>query len=190
MYFFASVFFFFSSRRRHTRLQGDWSSDVCSSDLSSTRVTSNTNPATASAISSAARERGSSSAGSLTSANSSSSESRSDRCLAGSDHGKQRRTDTARSCSFRVAHSDPSERHSNVRVRVRFCSARAVIEPPFSLELHLQLVQVSILPVWFREQLCMRPVFHQPALLDHEQPRRLAQRRQPVRNREHGPPRY
>src|ERR1039457_2719165 len=28
------VVFFFSSRRRHTRLQGDWSSDVCSSDLS------------------------------------------------------------------------------------------------------------------------------------------------------------
>src|SRR5256885_8738866 len=28
-------FFFFSSRRRHTRLQGDWSSDVCSSDLTS-----------------------------------------------------------------------------------------------------------------------------------------------------------
>src|SRR2546426_8252321 len=26
-------FFFFSSRRRHTRLQGDWSSDVCSSDV-------------------------------------------------------------------------------------------------------------------------------------------------------------
>src|ERR1039457_6216627 len=25
--------FFFSSRRRHTRVQGDWSSDVCSSDL-------------------------------------------------------------------------------------------------------------------------------------------------------------
>src|SRR5256885_5242277 len=25
--------FFFSSRRRHTILQGDWSSDVCSSDL-------------------------------------------------------------------------------------------------------------------------------------------------------------
>src|SRR5215467_15967376 len=25
--------FFFSSRRRHTRLQGDWSSNVCSSDL-------------------------------------------------------------------------------------------------------------------------------------------------------------
>src|SRR5256885_423548 len=28
-----AVCFFFSSRRRHTRLQGDWSSDVCSSDL-------------------------------------------------------------------------------------------------------------------------------------------------------------
>src|SRR3989454_8513318 len=28
-----TYFFFFSSRRRHTRLQGDWSSDVCSSDL-------------------------------------------------------------------------------------------------------------------------------------------------------------
>src|SRR5437762_12573401 len=27
-------FFFFSSRRRHTRYIGDWSSDVCSSDLS------------------------------------------------------------------------------------------------------------------------------------------------------------
>src|SRR5574340_872845 len=27
------VLFFFSSRRRHTRSFGDWSSDVCSSDL-------------------------------------------------------------------------------------------------------------------------------------------------------------
>src|SRR5262249_59695076 len=27
------VCFFFSSRRRHTRLVSDWSSDVCSSDL-------------------------------------------------------------------------------------------------------------------------------------------------------------
>src|SRR6266699_2349922 len=27
------VFFFFSSRRRHTRCGRDWSSDVCSSDL-------------------------------------------------------------------------------------------------------------------------------------------------------------
>src|SRR5207253_5039692 len=29
-------FFFFSSRRRHTRWPRDWSSDVCSSDLSGT----------------------------------------------------------------------------------------------------------------------------------------------------------
>src|SRR6267142_3033290 len=32
------VFFFFSSRRRHTRLTCDWSSDVCSSDLSLAEV--------------------------------------------------------------------------------------------------------------------------------------------------------
>src|SRR5438876_4966472 len=31
--FFFFFFFFFSSRRRHTRWTGDWSSDVCSSDL-------------------------------------------------------------------------------------------------------------------------------------------------------------
>src|SRR5437762_11248029 len=30
--------FFFSSRRRHTRYIGDWSSDVCSSDLFETAV--------------------------------------------------------------------------------------------------------------------------------------------------------
>src|SRR5690606_38021981 len=30
---FSVVFFFFSSRRRHTRFSRDWSSDVCSSDL-------------------------------------------------------------------------------------------------------------------------------------------------------------
>src|ERR1039457_731780 len=29
------ILLFFSRSRRHTRLQGDWSSDVCSSDLSS-----------------------------------------------------------------------------------------------------------------------------------------------------------
>src|SRR6266850_1074559 len=29
----SKILFFFSSRRRHTSLQGDWSSDVCSSDL-------------------------------------------------------------------------------------------------------------------------------------------------------------
>src|SRR5256886_10412681 len=28
-----SLYFFFSSRRRHTRFDCDWSSDVCSSDL-------------------------------------------------------------------------------------------------------------------------------------------------------------
>src|SRR5438876_7505958 len=33
MIFFFYFFFFFSSRRRHTRWTGDWSSDVCSSDL-------------------------------------------------------------------------------------------------------------------------------------------------------------
>src|SRR5438876_11663343 len=31
-------FFFFSSRRRHTRWTGDWSSDVCSSDLARVEV--------------------------------------------------------------------------------------------------------------------------------------------------------
>src|SRR5699024_12160252 len=31
-------FFFFSSRRRHTRSKRDWSSDVCSSDLEQRRV--------------------------------------------------------------------------------------------------------------------------------------------------------
>src|SRR5690554_7152601 len=30
---FSYLFFFFSSRRRHTRCGRDWSSDVCSSDL-------------------------------------------------------------------------------------------------------------------------------------------------------------
>src|SRR5207248_7564333 len=37
-------FFFFSSRRRHTRSYGDWSSDVCSSDL-----IANTSPSVATA---------------------------------------------------------------------------------------------------------------------------------------------
>src|SRR5260370_25182933 len=35
---FCGVFFFFSSRRRHTRFKCDWSSDVCSSDLWSSRL--------------------------------------------------------------------------------------------------------------------------------------------------------
>src|SRR3712207_9096438 len=33
-----TIFFFFSSRRRHTRYWRDWSSDVCSSDLAGTVV--------------------------------------------------------------------------------------------------------------------------------------------------------
>src|SRR2546422_8587305 len=33
MQYYGLVFFFFSSRRRHTRCSRDWSSDVCSSDL-------------------------------------------------------------------------------------------------------------------------------------------------------------
>src|SRR5437762_9398726 len=33
LFIFFFFFFFFSSRRRHTRYIGDWSSDVCSSDL-------------------------------------------------------------------------------------------------------------------------------------------------------------
>src|SRR6266581_7773805 len=35
-----SFCFFFSSRRRHTRWTGDWSSDVCSSDLGPGRARS------------------------------------------------------------------------------------------------------------------------------------------------------
>ena len=37
--FFFLLFFFFSSRRRHTRYWRDWSSDVCSSDLTTFSVT-------------------------------------------------------------------------------------------------------------------------------------------------------
>src|SRR6266853_4980686 len=33
----STLFFFFSSRRRHTRFDCDWSSDVCSSDLAQAR---------------------------------------------------------------------------------------------------------------------------------------------------------
>src|SRR5207302_8344890 len=33
MLLYVGSFFFFSSRRRHTRFSRDWSSDVCSSDL-------------------------------------------------------------------------------------------------------------------------------------------------------------
>src|SRR2546428_9821480 len=34
-----TLFFFFSSRRRHTRSDRDWSSDVCSSDLTGVTLT-------------------------------------------------------------------------------------------------------------------------------------------------------
>src|SRR5207245_6489543 len=37
-FFFSVRFFFFSSRRRHTRCYRDWSSDVCSSDLSASKI--------------------------------------------------------------------------------------------------------------------------------------------------------
>src|SRR5205085_4800055 len=37
-----SFFFFFSSRRRHTRFDCDWSSDVCSSDLTAGLFASST----------------------------------------------------------------------------------------------------------------------------------------------------
>src|SRR5215203_6304439 len=36
-----NIFFFFSSRRRHTRYWRDWSSDVCSSDLPIARIWKN-----------------------------------------------------------------------------------------------------------------------------------------------------
>src|SRR5262245_65850256 len=40
-------FFFFSSRRRHTRCLSDWSSDVCSSDLGTFTTLSPLQPITA-----------------------------------------------------------------------------------------------------------------------------------------------
>src|SRR5437016_11300328 len=39
LFYFFLFCFFFSSRRRHTRLVSDWNSDVCSSDLNPKRVT-------------------------------------------------------------------------------------------------------------------------------------------------------
>src|SRR5690606_40413268 len=38
LWFYFPCFFFFSSRRRHTRFSRDWSSDVCSSDLGAARL--------------------------------------------------------------------------------------------------------------------------------------------------------
>src|ERR1039458_10649571 len=42
----AARFFFFSSRRRHTRCLSDWSSDVCSSDLPMNQAERRIHPAT------------------------------------------------------------------------------------------------------------------------------------------------
>src|SRR2546430_6522357 len=42
-----NVFFFFSSRRRHTRFDCDWSSDVCSSDLRAIRFSHTSSGVTA-----------------------------------------------------------------------------------------------------------------------------------------------
>src|SRR5216684_4976265 len=51
-----SVFFFFSSRRRHTRCSRDWSSDVCSSDLGTAHSSTSISAALGMAI--AARRKG------------------------------------------------------------------------------------------------------------------------------------
>src|SRR2546427_730180 len=53
------VFFFFSSRRRHTRFDCDWSSDVCSSDLCSAgRTSSRCTRSSPARISTSARSEG------------------------------------------------------------------------------------------------------------------------------------
>src|SRR5499425_2457974 len=39
-----TILFFFSSRRRHTSYIGDWSSDVCSSDLPSSSTSTSISP--------------------------------------------------------------------------------------------------------------------------------------------------
>src|SRR2546430_12526992 len=44
MIYLFSIMFFFSSRRRHTRFDCDWSSDVCSSDLQAVRPTTTVAP--------------------------------------------------------------------------------------------------------------------------------------------------
>src|SRR5438876_4471042 len=44
IFYFIFFFFFFSSRRRHTRWTGDWSSDVCSSDLIARRRSNSPRP--------------------------------------------------------------------------------------------------------------------------------------------------
>src|SRR5699024_8390828 len=51
-------FFFFSSRRRHTRSKRDWSSDVCSSDLTSGEHLPDISAAVAQAVPGAGGETG------------------------------------------------------------------------------------------------------------------------------------
>src|SRR2546427_11215295 len=53
------IFFFFSSRRRHTRFDCDWSSDVCSSDLIACKLCEAVCPAMAITIESDVRDDGS-----------------------------------------------------------------------------------------------------------------------------------
>src|SRR2546429_1998108 len=54
----AERFFFFSSRRRHTRCSRDWSSDVCSSDLRTPGIDSSSSmpPSWVAIVSTASRE--------------------------------------------------------------------------------------------------------------------------------------
>src|SRR5437867_8870277 len=56
VFFFIIFIFFFSSRRRHTRSYGDWSSDVCSSDLSTEPIVDLNTPTN---VTAAARDAGS-----------------------------------------------------------------------------------------------------------------------------------
>src|SRR5258706_8413302 len=55
---FSFCFFFFSSRRRHTRLVSDWSSDVCSSDLLLRRTAIDWLTATLTALAGEANRKG------------------------------------------------------------------------------------------------------------------------------------
>src|SRR5437870_7455818 len=50
-WYLSCVFFFFSSRRRHTRWPRDWSSDVCSSDLNFYKILEPKKPASSGQLS-------------------------------------------------------------------------------------------------------------------------------------------
>src|SRR2546428_7065433 len=52
-----SLFFFFSSRRRHTRSDRDWSSDVCSSDLTFSFANKSVNEKVRAVLDAASAER-------------------------------------------------------------------------------------------------------------------------------------